>query len=1678
MNKRDKLKINIEAINEVLSNNANPEKLKLYSGFGDLKCVLLDTDKPEKFSKSEFDLIPYVKQLHETIKYHSKSDKEYKQYIDSIKTSVLTSFYTPDELVQTLNNLFEGQGLQFDRMLEPSAGNGVFLNIKANSYTAIEKDILTGKILKAQHPEKDVMINGFQEIPRIYENSFDIVTSNIPFGDFKVFDPLYSKSKNPEKKHASNSIHNYFFAKGLDQLREGGILAFITSTGVMDAEGGERFRQYLLQNANLVSAVRLPENTFQEAGTKVHSDLIILQKNSSRKHEPTEKEMAFFFSKRDENNIRCNSYYLENPEAIIHTGSKLDTDLYGKPGIRYTHKDGITGIAKDMERIISLDIQNNLDKKLFFANSTIIQKPEEKAKKTETVKPVQLSLFDDFDNYVQERKNTGKQKRTKTTAKPVQTSLFSEEDFREQGERTSTRSNAPKKPLNFNYTDETAKAGSLVLSEDKKHVGIANFDNTATIINADNPNLLKNYVELRRSYFSLKLFEKDFQEEAPELRGKLNHEYDNFKLLYGTLTENNSILLNDPAFLELQGLEYYENGEFKKADIFREPVDFVKEQERYTVEEALSKSRNQFNSVDIDYISKLAGLTTDEVIMKLEGDKIFYNPQSENYETPDTFLSGNVIKKMDYAMGVFEASNRSNRQLLNSIIALEGVIPSKVQFEDIGLQLGERWIPDQYYSEFASQVIRSELKVNYNSSLDDFILSGKSSFYANEKYGVKSHNRNYNATDVLRFAFRNNTPEMNMKVYRDGVETTIPDTEGIQKMNTAVDTLRKDFEQWCNSLSQDKKDILENLYNRLFNCFVPPKRNGDFQTFPGLNHENLGIKDLYPSQKDAVLMIKDQNGGLIDHEVGGGKTLIMCTAAHELKRLGMANKPCILCMKANVSQVAETYKKAYPEAKILYATPKDFKKENREALFSKIQNNNWDCIIMTHDQFKTIPQSLEVQKQIIDEQIKAIESVLYSNSDTDKYTEKSLIKMKENLIARLDGVLYDMNEKKGNSIDFQTMGIDHLFVDESHEFKNLMFQTKHNRVAGIGNSKGSERAFNLLLSARTIQNKNDKDFGLTLLSGTPLSNSLTELYNIFQILCPRALKEQGIESFDAWVNTYALKTKEFEFSVTNDIISKERFRHFIKVPELATFYNQITDYKSAEMIGVVRPEKNEILITAEQTPQQENMFQRLKEFAKTGNGEVIFREPLSHSEQNAKMLIATNTAKKASLDMQLIDPMFGDEPENKANIASEKIFDYYQKYDFCKGTQFVFCDLGTYKPGNEFNIYSKIKEKLIEKGIPTQEIQFIQQYDTDGKRQKLFDRTNNGDVRILFGSTKMLGTGVNAQERCVAIHHLDIPWTPKDLEQRDGRGARKGNWVAQKYCDNKVDSIIYATKGTLDTYKFNLLKNKALFISQLKRNDLSVRTLDEGSMDKNSGMNFAEYIAVLSGNNDLLEKTKLEKIITQLRSEEITFNKKVREKENTTFSLTVKKSENEKIIGLLKEDFNKFMVAPHDITISGKKLSDPVKIGEELNKIIGQPNSDTKNYQKIGQFGDFNIVIKAEQYFSENAKIKYQNKIYIEGNLKYSRNNGTLAQTPKLAGEYHIKAMNRIPEIIKQHEEKNIEINDKLKDLNSLELTWGKRDELKSYIEKHAELTKRIEDSISNSSTQKEESKQDLAVKR
>ena len=1679
-----------------------------------------------------------MRELHELLRHSAGSEQRYKDVVQSMRNSTLTAFYTPPAIVRALAEALRDAGVVPRRLLDPSAGAGIFPSSFRETadgeveILSFEKDLLTGQVLSALAREREqVVIDGFQTIESAYDSYFDVVTSNIPFGDTRIFDASFRKSDDPVRRQALKAVHNYFFIRGLDTLREGGILAFVTSAGVMDAPGNEPVRRYLMEHARLVSAVRLPNNLFTEyAGTEVASDLVVLQKQSE-KRKLTPDEQRFVSSSEIGNGIYLNDYHRDFKHAI-HTTFSHEKGLYGQSALVLHYDGGPERIAERLRGILAHDFATRLDTERYTQylrplhipqaqtvpptarrqnrvaapQSVAPPEPASVAPTPEISAPA-ASLFGSAAAVPIARRPLGQRRRAgRNTDTTGMSDLFTQGNLFAQPAEAAEAADAPaaiaapasenKDPRPFTGTMlPHYKEWSLVLFEGQvgRLVGLTRQGCTfhPEELGTLSRYRAERYIPLRDTYQLLYRLEMQNEIEYKGLRRKLNGCYENFTALLGDLNkkENAAFILNDPGGREVLGLERFVEGRKQLSDILRRPVSFDPNEIKHvdTAAEALAASLNKFGRVEFPYMELLASRSRQELTDEL-GARIFYNPMVKGYEIRERLAAGNVVAKAEWIEDYLK-ENPDDDASRRSLALLREAAPKRIEFEELDFNLGERWIPTDIYEGFCEHFFQVPVSVSYSTKMDAFGIENHGySPLISQKYVVKGDFEVYDGMDLLHHAMLNTLPNINKDGGKDehGKTIRIPDFEARQKADTLITEIRQAFVEWLHAQPDDFKERLTDLYNRKFNCYVRPRYDGSHQQFPGLDLRGLGIEDLYPSQKDAIWMIKQNGGGICDHEVGTGKTLIMCVAAYEMHRLGLARKPMIIGIKANIHEIARTFRTAYPNARLLYPGKEDFTPENRLRIFSDIKNNNWDCIILTHEQFGKIPQSAEVQQQILRQEMDDIDENLASyekqGGHVDGWILRGLEKRKENLDAKLHELQETIDAQKDDTVDFQQMGIDHLFVDESHNFKNLMFNTRHSRVSGLGNTDGSKKATNLLYAIRTIQQRTGRDLGATFLSGTTIANSLTELYLLFKYLRPKELERQDIPCFDAWAAVFAQKTSEFEFSVTNEVISKERFRYFIKVPELAMFYNEITDYRTAEDVGVDRPNKNERLHHIPPTPEQEDFIQKLMQFAKTGDATLLGRLPLSETEEKAKMLIATDYARKMALDMRMIDPNYEDHPDNKASHCAKMIAEYYHKYEAHKGTQFVFSDLGTYQPGEGWNVYSEIKRKLVEDyGIPASEVRFIQECKTDKARKAVIDAMNAGTVRVLFGSTSMLGTGVNAQKRCVAIHHLDTPWRPSDLQQRDGRGVRAGNEIAKHFAENNVDIIIYAVEKSLDSYKFNLLHCKQTFISQLKSGAMGARTIDEGAMDEKSGMNFSEYMALLSGNTDLLDKAKLEKRIASLEGERKSFNKGRRDSEFKLESKTGELRNNTAFIEAMTEDWNRFLsVVQTDkegsrlnlVKVDGVDSTDEKVIGKRLQEIA--KNAMTGGlYKAVGELYGFPIKVVSERTLKEGLEFT-DNRFVVEGNYKYTYNNGHLAMAdPIAAARNFLNALERIPTIIDQYKSKNEVLEKEIPQLQEIAgKVWKKEDELKQLKSELAALDRKIQLELAPAQENTEENRQ------
>jgi len=1068
-NKKIHLRNNIDAIQVAFTLEKEhrlptPEEIALfkkYSGFGGIKAILNPATTladSATWTKTDLELFPMVTELHGLLRENSATEGEYKRYYSSLKNSILTAFYTPEEIVNTIADAIGQCGITPTRFLDPSAGTGVFVSAfnklsKDNEKICFEKDLLTGKILSHLYPNDKVRIEGFEEIETRFTNYFDIVSSNIPFGNISLFDPQFRQSKDPVRLQASRSIHNYFFIKSVDALREGGLLAFITSQGVMNSSSNKSVREWLMNNCNLISAIRLPNNLFSDhAGTEVGSDLIVLQKNTAKKS-LNQQEYQFIRCRKLSNGITVNNCFLDF-NRVVQTKSFVDTDPYGKPAMTFLHEGGIPKIAADLKKMLDEDFSLNLNAQLYHKHQSKqqirsflesndlsiskiltpssldsikqIQSPVSVSEPSASLRNISstiattsdfnpvLTLYDLFGMTTEERSQI-KPKRTKRTEikkrQPVQLSLFDvpvqtvtnpipsshstnlvalteqnihQEVLKQSLSKTEEEHERSLTPRPFTDTILLHyQNGTLVL--DHKQVGyLERVDKYGVQFHPLQLSSQQNqkaflYIKIRDTYQHLYWNEAEQLKVNSVLRQELNRYYDNFIRQYGLLNEakNLDLIKMDSGSSEILSLERFIDGKAVKADIFDHPVTFNPNQITHveTAEESLTASLNKFGEVDLKYMSSLTDKSEQDLLQDLH-DRIFINPLTGNYEIADRFIAGNVLSKIKFVQG-YVNSHPDDNTAQKSLLALQEAAPRPIPFEELDFNFGERWIPSGIYSSYASWLFNTDVAVHYAPSQDEYSIT---TTFRNAKiydqYAVKTENRTFDGIALMKHAILNTTPDITKKIAIGDKVVKVRDAEAIQLANSKIDEIRNGFSDWLREQSLEFKNRLADMYNQKFNCFVRPSYDGSHQSFPGLNRKALGIDDLYKSQKDAIWMLKLNQGGICDHEVGGGKTLIMCCAAYEMKRIGLVNKPLIIGLKANIHEIAETFRTAYPNAKVLYPGKEDFTPANRLRIFNDMKNNSWDAVILTHEQFGMIPQSSEIQQEILQKELDSVEENL------------------------------------------------------------------------------------------------------------------------------------------------------------------------------------------------------------------------------------------------------------------------------------------------------------------------------------------------------------------------------------------------------------------------------------------------------------------------------------------------------------------------------------------------------------------------------------------------------------------------------------------------------------------------------------------------------------------------------
>ena len=1350
---KEKFRNNMAAINllhelELENRLATPEEqeiLSKYVGWGGLSMAF---DENNAAWDDEF------KEL-----YASLSPEEYRAAMES----TLTAFYTPPVVIKGMYEALERLGFSEGSILEPSCGTGNFFGLLPDTMAGsklhgVEIDPLTGKIAKQLYQKANIAVQGFEET-KLPDDHFDVVIGNVPFGDFKVNDSRYNAQK--------FLIHDYFFAKALDKVRAGGVVAFITSKGTMDKASPE-IRKYIAQRAELLGAIRLPDNTFRaNAGTEVTSDILFLQKRDR----VIDTEPDWVHLDTDENGITMNSYFVQHPEMILGE-MKMESTRFGFDSACKAYQDiPLSELLHNAVQNIQGEIpeyENELDEISDGQDASIPADPN--------VRNFSYALVD------------GK--------------------------------------VYFREDDRMTPAAASVTAE----------------------NRIKGLIQIRDCV--RKLIEYQTEDYPDDLihteQENLNRLYDSFTKQYGLINNRGNYLAfaSDESYFLLCSLEVLDDeGNFKrKADMFTKRT--IKPHREITsvetASEALALSIGEKASVDLPYMEQLTGKPKEEIIKDLQG-VIFRIPATEpaQYVTADEYLSGNVRAKLITA----EAAAKENPEFAVNAQALKQVIPQDLSAAEISVRLGTTWIPQEDIQRFVMELLtpssyaQSRIRVRYTPINGDWFIENKSSDYGNVKadstYGTKRASAyriiedtlNLRDTRIFDYVYDENG---NKKAVFNAKETTAAQAK--------QEAIKQAFQDWIWK-DPERRNRLVRYYNDTFNSVRPREYDGSHITFGGISPEIT----LRPHQVNAIAHILYGGNTLLAHKVGAGKTFEMVAAAQESKRLGLCNKAMFVVPNHLVGQWASEYLRLYPSANILVTRKQDFETGNRKKFCSRIATGDYDAVIIGHSQFEKIPMSIERQREQLEQQLDDIERGIddVQASKGEQFTVKQLMKTRKGIKAKLDKL--NDTKRKDTVIDFEQLGIDRLFIDESHFYKNLYFYTKMRNVGGIAQTE-AQKSSDLFMKCRYLDEITGNR-GTIFATGTPISNSMVELYSVQRYLQYDTLLRNGLQHFDSWASTFGETVTALELAPEGtNYRAKTRFAKFFNLPELMLMFREVADIQTADMLKLPVPKVNYQNIKTKPNEIQTEMVAALASRAEKVRARLV--------EPNVdNMLKITNDGRNLALDQRMIDPMLPDDPNSKVNACIDNVYRIWEKYADTKATQLVFCDLSTPKNDGTFNIYDDVREKLVARGIPAEQIRFIHEATSDAQKKELFAKVRSGEVRVLLGSTPKMGAGTNVQDRLIAIHNLDCPWRPSDLEQRQGRIERQGNMFPE------VEVYRYVTEQTFDAYLYQLVESKQKFISQIMTSKSPVRSAED--VDE-VALSFAEVKMLATGDERFKEKMDLD----------------------------------------------------------------------------------------------------------------------------------------------------------------------------------------------------------------------------
>jgi len=1481
------------------------EILSNYVGWGGLSNAF----DPDKWS-NEYDELKSL-----------LTEEEYRQ----AKESTLTAFYTPPIVIKAMFKALNNMGLEKGNILEPGCGIGNFIGLLPNNdklkIYGVEKDIISGNIARQLYQKSSITVKGFEEVN--YSNSFfDVAIGNVPFANIQLNDKKYNLK--------NFLIHDYFFAKSIDKVRPGGILAFITSQGFMDRKN-EDARKYIASRADLIGAIRLPNNVFKDsAGTTVTSDILFLQKRDSI----TDIMPDWINLDTDENGMRMNKYFIDNPEMILGEMKLLSTQ-YG------TYEPSC--VPKE-----NMNLEEMLDKVIPNINGEI--------------KDYKIDDIADSED------------------------LSIEADLNVK---------------NFSYTI----IDNVIYYRENSRMYPQSLSETAE-------NRIKNLINLRditREIINLQL-ENATDDEIKEKQMKLNSLYDKFTKKYGLINSrgNASAFSNDSSYFLLCSLEILdESGNLKrKADLFTKRTIKPRTKDRIieNSRDALIVSIQERAKVDIDYMQKLCGLEKEKMLEELEGE-VFKVPDSDNsnhYVTADEYLSGNVREKLKIAKqyAYEDSSYQINVEYLNK------VIPKDIPPTEISVRIGATWIPEDVITEFILDLIdagyyaRRDVKAHYSDVTGEWNIANKScdrnTIAVTSTYGTNRANAYRLIEDTLNLR--------DTKIFDYVYDEENKKKPVLNKKETAIaqakqDKIKQVFQDWIWQ-DQDRRERLTRIYNEKFNSVIPREYDGSHITFDGINPEIT----LRPHQVNAIARVLYGGNTLLAHEVGAGKTFEMVASAMESKRLGLCNKSLFVVPNHIIEQFASEFLQLYPSANILVATKKDFETANRKKFCSRIATGEYDAVIIGHSQFEKIPMSVKRQitllEQQLDDTLKGIQDLKEHNGE--RFSIKALVRTQKSIEKKLQQL--NNADRKDDVITFEELGVDRLFVDEAHYYKNLFLYTKMRNVGGIAQTE-AQKSSDLFMKCRYLDEITGGK-GIVFATGTPISNSMVELYTMQRYLQYDKLVQSKLQHFDAWASTFGETVTAIELAPEGTgYRTKTRFAKFYNLPELMNLFKEVADIQTSDTLNLPLPKANYENIVIKPSQTQLDLVNSLGERA-----EKVRNKEVDSKEDN--MLKITNEGRKIALDQRLINELLPDYKDSKVDKCSENIYKIWNDTKEDKLAQLVFCDLSTPKGDGTFDVYTDLKRKLIDKGIPEEEIEFIHNANTELKKKELFAKVRAGNVRILMGSTVKMGAGTNCQDKLIALHDLDCPWRPSDLIQRSGRIIRQGNQNKEVYIYR------YVTEKTFDAYLYQLVENKQKFISQIMTSKTPMRSAED--IDE-VALSYAEIKALAAGNPLIIEKTELDTQLSKLKllkqsylNEQYDLESRIKKSYPTQIKELENNIENyKKDINFLKE-YEKEDNIFYGMTINNILYDEKQKAGEMLINECKKTITDESKI--IGEYKGFEMELKFSSFFKEYNLILRKNSV-VSINLGTSE----LGNITRIDN-----ALNNIPALLIKSEEELIRTKEQL----------------------------------------------------